>query len=69
MSFGLNYATHLGYLSLEEPLFRASVGGLDPVAHIAYAARLGFKGFCILGLAIDPRVRSHVLRVLCANTG
>jgi hydroxypyruvate isomerase len=40
----LRYATHLGYLSPDEPLFPASVGSLDPVDHIKYAASQGFSG-------------------------
>jgi hydroxypyruvate isomerase len=44
MTWQLRYASHLGYRSVEEPLFRHSVGSLDPVAHIEYAAKLGFAG-------------------------
>jgi len=44
MTWQLRYASHLGYRSAEEPLFRHSVGSLDPVAHIEYAAKLGFAG-------------------------
>ena len=44
MTWQLRYASHLGYRSAEEPLFRHSVDSLDPVAHIEYAARLGFAG-------------------------
>jgi len=42
--WNLRYASHLGYRSAEEPLFRDSVGSLDPVAHVEYAANLGFAG-------------------------
>ena len=44
MTWQLRYASHLGYRSAEEPLFRHSVDSLDPVAHIEYAAKLGFAG-------------------------
>jgi hydroxypyruvate isomerase len=44
MAWQLRYASHLGYRSSEEPLFRDSVGSLDPLAHIAYAAAIGFSG-------------------------
>jgi hydroxypyruvate isomerase len=44
MTWQLRYASHLGYRSAAEPLFRHSVGSLDPVAHIEYAAQLGFAG-------------------------
>jgi len=44
MVWQLRYASHLGYRSSEEPLFRASVGSLDPIAHVEYAAAMGFSG-------------------------
>ena len=44
MAWQLRYASHLGYRSVEEPLFRHSVGSLDPIAHVEYAASLGFSG-------------------------
>ena len=44
MAWQLRYAPHLGYRSSQEPLFRASVGTLDPLAHVDYAARLRLAG-------------------------
>lgn len=44
MAWKLRYASHLGYRAADTPLFRESVGSLDPEAHIAYAAELGFAG-------------------------
>jgi hydroxypyruvate isomerase len=44
MAWKLRYASHLGYRSADTPLFRESVGSLDPEAHVAYAAELGFAG-------------------------
>ena len=44
MAWQLRYASHLGYRSAQEPLFRASVGTLDPLAHVDYAANLGLAG-------------------------
>jgi len=44
MTWQLRYASHLGYRSSEEPLFRDSVGTLDPVAHVEFAAALGLAG-------------------------
>ena len=44
MAWQLRYASHLGYRSAQEPLFRASVGTLDPLAHVDYAASLGLAG-------------------------
>jgi hydroxypyruvate isomerase len=44
MNWNLRYASHLGYVSPERPLFLSSVGSLDPVAHVDFAAELGFEG-------------------------
>lgn len=43
-SWRLRYAPHLGFRSLDMPLFLASVGSADPVAQIAFIASLGFSG-------------------------
>lgn len=40
----LRLAPHIGLTSLDTPLFRDSVGTLDPVAHIDFIADLGFAG-------------------------
>ena len=44
MSWNLRYAAHLGFRSLETPLFAASAGGADPLAQIDFAASLSFAG-------------------------
>lgn len=44
MMGALRYASHLGYRSPTEPLFRELAGGLEPQAHIRLAAELGFSG-------------------------
>lgn len=44
MSWVLRYASHLGYRSPDAPLFPHSVGSLDPVSHVDFAAELGFAG-------------------------
>ena len=44
VAWHLRYASHLGYRSADQPLFRDSVGSLDPVAHVEYAASLGLAG-------------------------
>jgi hydroxypyruvate isomerase len=44
MAWALRYASHLGYRTSDAPLFRESVGSLEPLAHIAFAAELGFAG-------------------------
>lgn len=44
MGWNLRYAAHLGYMSPDKPLFLDSVGSLDAVAHVEFAAELGFAG-------------------------
>jgi hydroxypyruvate isomerase len=44
MAWALRYASHLGYRTSDAPLFRESVGSLDLLAHVAFAAELGFAG-------------------------
>lgn len=44
MAWALRYASHLGYRSPDTPLFRECVGSDDPVAHVEFAASLGFAG-------------------------
>ena len=44
MTWSLRYAAHLGFRSLDVPLFPASAGSVDPLAQIEFAASLGFVG-------------------------
>jgi hydroxypyruvate isomerase len=44
MSWTLRYAPHLGFRSLDMPLFPASAGSADPLAQISFIASLGFAG-------------------------
>jgi hydroxypyruvate isomerase len=44
MNFFLHYTSHLGYVSPDEPLFRASVNSIDPWAHVEFASARGFAG-------------------------
>ncbi len=44
MAWKLRYASHLGYRSADTPLFLHSVGSLDPLRHVAFAADLGLAG-------------------------
>ena len=55
MSWKLRYASHLGFRSFDQPLFLSSVGGLDPAAHVAFAADLGFAGVQDPWFAQRPR--------------
>ena len=42
--WALRYASHLGYRSPDTPLFLHMAGGLDPIAHVNTASRLGLAG-------------------------
>lgn len=44
VKWNLRYAPHLGYRPPFEPLFRASVGSDDAIAHVAFADDMGFAG-------------------------
>ncbi|MDB5856642.1 MAG: xylose isomerase, partial [Ramlibacter sp.] len=44
MTWSLRYAPHLGYRPPFQPLFAATVGSDDPVAHVQFAADNGFAG-------------------------
>ncbi len=44
MAWTLRYASHLGYREPDKPLYRHIVGSLDPVAHVEFAASIGFSG-------------------------
>ena len=44
MNWTLRYASHLGYRSPEQPLFRATACGPEVEAHIERTAELGFSG-------------------------
>ena len=43
-SFNMRYASHLGFLSRDKPLFLETLGTTDPAVHIEYAADQGFAG-------------------------
>ncbi len=46
MSFewNLHYSSHLGYVSIDDPLYRESVPSRDPRDHVAFAAGIGLAG-------------------------
>jgi hydroxypyruvate isomerase len=44
MKWNLRYAPHLGYRPPFTPLFAATVGSDDPVAHVCFAGDQGFAG-------------------------
>jgi hydroxypyruvate isomerase len=55
VTWNLRYSAHLGFRSLETPLFLASAGGPDPLAQIDFAASLGFAGVQDPWFATRPR--------------
>src|SRR5215470_166398 len=69
MAWQLRYASHLGYRSSEDPLFRDSVGGLDPVAHIEYAASIGFSGVQYALARSRPRAEQEAVGAALARRG
>jgi hydroxypyruvate isomerase len=69
MVWQLRYASHLGYRSSEEPLFRDSVGGLDPLAHVAYAASIGFSGVQYALARGRPRAEQEAVGAAMARLG
>jgi hydroxypyruvate isomerase len=55
MTWSLPYTLHLGYRPPEyRPQFAATVGSLDPVAHVRYAAKLGMRGVLYPWAATRP---------------
>ena len=65
MAWTLRYASHLGYRTPDAPLFRDSVGSLDPEAHVAFAAELGLAGVqYALARSRPPAEREAAARAL-----
>ena len=78
MSWTLRYAAHLGFRSLETPLFLASAGGADPLLQIDFVASIGFAGVQDPWFATRPRgvqdamiarLQSHGLAAGCIVCG
>lgn len=70
----MRLALHLGYRPPFEPLFRATVGSDDPIAHIRFAAAHGFAGVLDAAArrrpveqqaAIGDALRQHGLETGC----
>ena len=61
MTWALRYAPHLGYRPPFQPLFAATVGSDDPVAHVKFAADQGFAG--VLYAAARSRTTEEQQRV------
>ena len=69
MAWQLRYASHLGYRSIEDPLFRASVGSLDPLAHVDFAASIGFSGVQYALARGRPRAEQEAVGAAMARLG
>jgi hydroxypyruvate isomerase len=68
MTWHLRYAPHLGYRPPFEPLFAATVGSADPVAHVDFAAERGFAGVLYAaarGRSADEQARVGAALVRC----
>jgi hydroxypyruvate isomerase len=61
MAWTLRYASHLGYRAPDTPLFRHIVGSLDPVAHVEFAASLGFSGVQYAMAKMRPAVEQDAV--------
>lgn len=69
MSWNLRYAAHLGFRSLETPLFGASAGTADPLAQIDFAASIGFAGVQDPWFAARPRATQDAMAGRVAALG
>jgi hydroxypyruvate isomerase len=68
MSWSLRYAPHLGYRPPFQPLFAATVGSDDPVAHVKFAAEQGFAGVLYAAArARPPEEQQRVGAALAAH--
>jgi hydroxypyruvate isomerase len=65
----VRFATHLGLTSLDTPLFKETVGSLDPVAHIRFAAEQGFAGVEDNFLKLRPAADQERIGRALADTG
>jgi hydroxypyruvate isomerase len=69
MSWNLRYAAHLGFRSLETPLFLASAGSADPLAQIDFAASIGFAAIQDPWFATRPRATQDAIAARVAALG
>ena len=68
MTWSLRYAPHLGYRPPFQPLFAATVGSDDPVAHVQFAAEQGFAGVLYAAArARPPEEQQRVGAALAAH--
>lgn len=69
MSWNLRYVAHLGFRSLQTPLFAASAGSADPLAQIDFAASIGFAGVQDPWFATRPRETQDAVAARVAALG
>jgi hydroxypyruvate isomerase len=67
MTWNLRYAAHLGFRSLEAPLFPASAGSVDPLAQIEFVATLGFAGIQDPWFSTRPREQQDAIAAALAK--
>ena len=60
----LRFAPNIGLNSLDTPMFRGCVGGLDPVLHVDFIADQGFAGVEDNFLTLREPVEQAVVGVL-----
>lgn len=65
----MRFASHLGLTSLDTPLFKDTVGSLDPVAYIRFAAEQGFAGVEDNFLKLRPAGEQDRIGHALADTG
>lgn len=69
MYWNLGYAAHLGFRSLEAPLFLTSVGSADPLAQIGFVASLGFAAIQDPWFATRPRPVQSAMAAALSERG
>jgi hydroxypyruvate isomerase len=69
MSWHHRFAPHLGYRPPFEPLFAASVGGVDAVEHVRFAAAQGFAGVLDAAARSRPPAEQERVGQALADTG
>ena len=69
MAWTLRYASHLSYRAPDTPLYRHIVGSLDPVAHVEFAASLGFSGVQYAMAKLRPLAEQEAVARALARHG
>jgi hydroxypyruvate isomerase len=69
MRWNMRYAAHLGFRSLETPLFLASAGSADPLAQIDFGASLGLAAIQDPWFATRPRPVQDAMAAALSERG